>query len=140
MKTIRSGILPIACALGFTALVPMSASAGDRYVLPKGFVFSSMTTPAAAATVPAVGVEEKAGAVSASAGTASTSTPIPFTMPGDRALLRDRQENIIEEQRGRLSQLRQLSGKVVPANFVEEGQGDIVAPYEGKLLDTDKYQ
>lgn len=38
----------------------------------------------------------------------------PFQSPGDRDLIRDRQENLLQEQRKRLEELQQLPGKQAP--------------------------
>jgi hemolysin activation/secretion protein len=38
----------------------------------------------------------------------------PFQSPGDRDLIRDRQENLLQEQRRRLEELQQLPGKQAP--------------------------
>ncbi|MGU1200193.1 ShlB/FhaC/HecB family hemolysin secretion/activation protein, partial [Pseudomonas aeruginosa] len=39
----------------------------------------------------------------------------PFTSPGDRDLIRDRQQRLLDEQRKRLEELQQLPGKGAPA-------------------------
>ncbi|HCF0009110.1 TPA: ShlB/FhaC/HecB family hemolysin secretion/activation protein, partial [Pseudomonas aeruginosa] len=41
--------------------------------------------------------------------------PPPFTSPGDRDLIRDRQQRLLDEQRKRLEELQQLPGKGAPA-------------------------
>ncbi|MEF2047679.1 ShlB/FhaC/HecB family hemolysin secretion/activation protein, partial [Pseudomonas aeruginosa] len=38
----------------------------------------------------------------------------PFTSPGDRDLIRDRQQRLLDEQRKRLEELQQLPGKGAP--------------------------
>ncbi|MBS9760741.1 hypothetical protein [Pseudomonas mosselii] len=38
----------------------------------------------------------------------------PFQTPGDRDLIRDRQENLLQEQRKRLEELQQLPGRQAP--------------------------
>lgn len=49
----------------------------------------------------------------------------PFQTPGDRDLIRDRQENLLQEQRKRLEELQQLPGRQAPqapAQPTEQGR------------------
>jgi hemolysin activation/secretion protein len=86
----------------------------------------------------------------------------PAPAPGDREQMRERQERLIEEQRRRIEQLRQLPGQAAPETqtgqevadercadikqIVVEGvqlmpvatQREIVASYEGQCLNTAK--
>ncbi len=78
----------------------------------------------------------------------------PFTSPGDRDLIRDRQQRLLDEQRKRLEELQQLPGKGAPAaadasgddercfeirrielegagHFGESARRQLLAPYQG---------
>ena len=62
-------------------------------------------------------------AISSFAGSASAQVPPSNTpLPGDRDLIRDRQERLLEEQRRRLEELQQLPGRetVTPAPAPED--------------------
>ncbi|MCP3749530.1 ShlB/FhaC/HecB family hemolysin secretion/activation protein [Pseudomonas sp. SBB6] len=81
----------------------------------------------------------------------------PFQSPGDRDLIRDRQDRLLQEQQKRLEELQQLPGKEAPTpktgpadegrcfeirtitlqgaeHLGEREQRDLLAPYEGKCL------
>ncbi|MCO7520971.1 MULTISPECIES: ShlB/FhaC/HecB family hemolysin secretion/activation protein [unclassified Pseudomonas] len=48
----------------------------------------------------------------------------PFQSPGDRDLIRDRQENLLQEQRKRLEELQQLPGKQAPQAPTQPSEDD----------------
>ncbi|WP_340555598.1 two-partner secretion system transporter TpsB2 [Pseudomonas aeruginosa] len=81
----------------------------------------------------------------------------PFTSPGDRDLIRDRQQRLLDEQRKRLEELQQLPGKGAPAaadasggdercfeirrielegagHLGESARRQLLAPYQGRCL------
>ncbi|WP_405045458.1 POTRA domain-containing protein [Pseudomonas aeruginosa] len=81
----------------------------------------------------------------------------PFTSPGDRDLIRDRQQRLLDEQRKRLEELQQLPGKGAPAaadasgddercfeirrielegagHLDESARRQLLAPYQGRCL------
>ncbi len=61
---------------------------------------------------------------------AALASAAPFTSPGDRDLIRDRQQRLLDEQRKRLEELQQLPGKGAPA--AADASGDDERCFESR--------
>ncbi|WP_260394235.1 POTRA domain-containing protein [Pseudomonas aeruginosa] len=59
----------------------------------------------------------------------------PFTSPGDRDLIRDRQQRLLDEQRKRLEELQQLPGKGAPA--AADASGDDERCFEIRRIELE---
>ncbi|MBF3204273.1 ShlB/FhaC/HecB family hemolysin secretion/activation protein, partial [Pseudomonas aeruginosa] len=59
----------------------------------------------------------------------------PFTSPGDRDLIRDRQQRLLDEQRKRLEELQQLPGKGAPA--AADASGDDERCFENRRIELE---